>query len=71
MKHDSEPIVSRTRSQQDLTEVAGFADIKTGTNLNEWLNEIAFVTNEMSNPMEPQTFQQACWHPNPTAREKW
>ena len=51
--------------------MAGFADIKIRNNLNEWLNEIAFITNEMSNPTEPQTFQQAWWHPNPTAREKW
>ena len=69
--HDSEPIASRTRSQQDLTDIAGFADVKTGSNLHEWLNEIAFVTSEMSNPSEPQTFQQAWWHPDLKAREKW
>ena len=57
--HDSEPIATRTRSQQDLTDIAGFADIKSGSNLNEWLNEIAFVTNEISDPSEPQTSQQA------------
>ena len=39
--------------------MAGFADIKLGTNINEWLNEIAFITSEMSDPAEPQTFQQA------------
>ena len=69
--HDSEPIASRTRSQQNLTEMAGFVDIKTGTNINEWLNEIAFGTSKMSDPTEPQTFQQASWHPDLTAREKW
>ena len=55
--HDSEPIASRTRSQQDLTDIAGFADIRTGSNLHEWLNEIAFVASEMSDPSQPQTFQ--------------
>ena len=44
----SEPIATRTRNQQDLTDIAGFADIKSGSNLKEWLNEIAFVTSEMS-----------------------
>ena len=33
--HDSEPIASRARSQQDLTDIAGFADAKTGSNLHE------------------------------------
>ena len=60
--HDSEPIVNRIRSQQDLTDIAGVADVKTGSNLQEWLNEIVFVTNEMNDPSEPQTFQQARWH---------
>ena len=57
--HDSEPIASRTRSQKDLTDIAGFADVKTGSSQHEFLNEIAFVTSEMSDPSEPQTFQQA------------
>ena len=69
--HDSEPIASRTRSQQDLTGIAGFAEDKTGSNLHEWLNEIAFVSSKMSDPSEPQTFQQARWHPDLEAREKW
>ena len=69
--HDSEPIASRTRNQQDLTDIAGFADAKTGSNLHEWLNDIALVTSEMSDPSEPQTFQQAWWHPDLEAREKW
>ena len=69
--HDSECIANRTRSQQDLTDTAGFADVKTGSNLHEWLNEIAFVSSEMSDLSEPQTFQQAWWHPDLKAREKW
>ena len=32
--HDSEPIASRTGSQQDLTDITGFPDIKSGSNLN-------------------------------------
>ena len=51
--------------------MAGFANLKIGTNINEWLNGITLVTSEMSDPTEPQTFQQAWWHPNKTAREKW
>ena len=35
-RHDSESTTSRTRSQQDLTDIAGFADVETGSNLNEW-----------------------------------
>ena len=44
--HDSGPIASRTRSQQNLTEMAGFANIKIGTTIIEWLSEIVFVTSE-------------------------
>ena len=51
--------------------MAGFADIKLRSNLNEWLNEIAFLTSAMSDPSEPQTFQQAWWHPDLETREKW
>ena len=46
--HDEEPIARRTRSQQDLSELARVANVKIGTNMNEWLNEIAFITIEMS-----------------------
>ena len=62
--HDSAPIASRTRSQQDLTDIAGFADVKTGPNLHEWLNEIAFVASEINYPTEPQAFRKAWWHPD-------
>ena len=54
-----------------MSDLAGFTNVKMGTNINEWLNEIAFVTSDMSDPMEPQLFQQAWWHPDLTAREKW
>ena len=54
-----------------MSELAGFASVKIGTNLNEWLNEVAFVTSEKSDPMEPQTLQQVWWHLDLTAREKW
>ena len=56
-RHDSEPIASSTRSQQELTDIAGFADVKTGSNLHECLNDIAFVACEMSDPSEPHTSQ--------------
>ena len=69
--HDSEPIANTPRSKQKLTDTAGCADIKLGSNLNEWLNEIAFVTSEMSDPSEPQTFKQAWWHIDLEAIEKW
>ena len=69
--HDSAHIASRTRSQQDdVTDIADFADVKTESNLHEWLNEIAFVTIEMSDPTEPQTFSLVWWHPDLKAREK-
>ena len=57
--HKSEPRASQTRSQQDMTEIASFADIKTRSNAQEWLNEIAFIMSEMSDKSEPQTFKQA------------
>ena len=69
--HDPEPIASRMRSQQDLTDITGFADVKTGSTLNKWLNEIGFVTSETSDPSEPQRFQEAWWHPDLEATEKW
>ena len=39
--HDPEPIASRTRSQQNLTDIGVLADVKTGSNLHELSNEIA------------------------------
>ena len=71
---EEEPFAARTGrtgSQEDLTNIASFAHVKTGSNLHEWLNKIAFVTSEMSDPSEPQTSEQAWWHPDLEAREKW
>ena len=48
-----------------------FADVKEEKTLNEWLHEIAFVTSTMSDPDEPQSFQEAWWDPDLIAREKW
>ena len=46
-----------------------FADVKEEKTLNEWLHEIAFVTSTMSDPDEPQSFQEAWWDPDLIARE--
>ena len=50
--------------------MGAFADVKDEKTLNEWLHEIAFVTSTMSDPDEPQSFQEAWWDPDQTAREK-
>ena len=83
---DDEPVASRTRSQTTTNEpiaartrqalgsspeMSAFADIKDEKTLNEWLHEIAFVTSTMSDPDEPQSFQEAWWDPDLIAREKW
>ena len=83
---DDEPVASRTRSQtaaEELIagrtrqalgsdpEVSAFADVKDQKTLNEWLHEIAFVTRTMSDPDEPQSFQEAWWDPDLVGREKW
>ena len=83
---DDEPVASRTRSQTATDEpiaartrqalgsdpeMSAFADIKDDKTLNEWLHEIAFVTSTMSDPDEPQSFQEAWWDPDLVAREKW
>ena len=83
---NDEPVASRTRSQTAGDEpIAGrtrqalgshpkmsaFADVKDEKTLNEWLHEIAFVTSTMSDPDEPQSFQEAWWDPDLIAREKW
>ena len=46
-------------------------DVKDDKTLNEWLNEIAFVTSTMSDPEEPQSFQEAWWDPDLISRDKW
>ena len=62
-----QPISSRTRSQ--TMGVASFADIKCGNNIQEWLEDVAFVTRTMCDPNEPQTFQQVWWDPDKNAGE--
>ena len=80
-----EPVASRTRSQTTASEpvaartkqalgsspeMSAFADVKDNKTLNEWLHEIAFVTSTMSDPDEPQSFQEAWWDPDLVSREK-
>ena len=83
---DDESVASRTRSQtatderiaartrQALgsdTEMSVFADVKDEKTLNKWLHEIAFVTSTMSDPDEPQCFQETWWDPDLDARDRW
>ena len=59
-----EPIAARTRQALGSDpEMSGFADVKDEKTLNEWLHEITFVTSTMSDPDEPQSFQEALWDP--------
>ena len=68
----SEPIAPRTRQALGSSpEMSAFADVKDDKTLNEWLHEIAFVTSTMSDPDEPQSFQEAWWDPDLISREKW
>ena len=68
----SEPIAARTRQALGSDpEMSAFADVKDDKTLNEWLHEIAFVTSAMSDPDEPQSFQEAWWDPDLISREKW
>ena len=67
-----EPIVARTRQALGSSpEMSAFADVKEDKTLNEWLHEIASVTSTMSDPDEPQSFQEAWWDPDLISREKW
>ena len=67
-----EPIAARTRQALGSDpEMSVFADVKAEKTLNEWLHEMAFVTSTMSDPDEPQSFQEAWWDPDLVAREKW
>ena len=83
---DDEPVASRTRIQTAMDEpirartrqalgsdpeMSAFADVNDEKTLNEWLHEIALVTNTMSDPDEPQSFQEAWWDPDLVARDKW
>ena len=68
----SEPVAARTTQALGSTpEMSAFADVKDDKTLNEWLHEIAFVTSTMSDPDEPQSFQEAWWDPDLISREKW
>ena len=51
--------------------MSAFADVNDDTTLTEWLHEISFVTSTMSDPDEPQSFQEAWWDPDLISREKW
>ena len=51
--------------------MSAFADVKDEKNLNERLHEITYVTSTMSDPDEPQSFQEAWWDPHLVAGEKW
>ena len=67
-----EPIAARTRQALGSDpEMSAFADVKDEKTLNEWLHEIAFVTSTMSDPDEPQSFQEAWLDPDLVARDKW
>ena len=70
---DDEPVASRTRGQTGADEpiaartrqalgsdpeMSAFADVKDEKTINEWLHAIAFVTSTMSDPDEPQSFQE-------------
>ena len=68
----SEPVAARTRQALGTNpEMSAFADVKDDKTLNEWLHEIAFVTSTMSDPDEPQSFQEAWRDPDLISREKW
>ena len=68
----SEPVAARTRQARGTSpEMSAFADVKDDKTLNEWLHEIAFVTSTMSDPDEPQSFQEAWWVADLISREKW
>ena len=51
--------------------MSAFADVKDDKSLNEWLHEIAFVTSTMSDPDEPQSFQEGWWDHDLISRVKW
>ena len=68
----SEPIAARTRQALGSSqEMSAFADVKDDKTLNEWLHEIAFLTSTMSDPDEPQSFQEPWCDPELISRDKW
>ena len=61
-RSQTEPVAARTRqSLGSDPEVSLFPDVKEEKTLNEWLHEIGFVTSIMSDPDEPQSFEEAWW----------
>ena len=67
----SEPIAARTRQALGSSpEMSAFTDVKDDKTSNEWLHEIAFVTSTMSDPDEPQSFQEAWWDPDLISKER-
>ena len=58
------------RKKADGSHELKYQDRKEKT-LNEWLHEIAFVTSTMSEPDEPQCFQEAWCDPDLIARDEW
>ena len=67
-----EPIAARTRQALESDpEMSAFADVTDVKTLNESLHEIAFVTSTMSDPDEPQSFQEAWKDSDLVTREKW
>ena len=63
-----QPISSRTRSQTDMVS---FANIQSGNNTLEWIEDVAFVAGTMCDPNEPKTFQRAWRNSDKVLREKW
>ena len=51
--------------------MSAFADVKDEMTLYECLHEISFVTSTMSDPVEPQSFQETWWDPDMIVRDKW
>ena len=68
----SDPVAARTRQALESSlEMSAFAGVKDTKTIKEWLHEMAFVTSTMSDPDEPQYFQEAWWDPDLISREKW
>ena len=66
----NEPIAAVTKHALGSDpEMGAFVDVKKEKTLSEWLHEIAFVTSTMSDPDEPQSFQEAWSDPDLIARK--
>ena len=67
-----EPIAARARQALgSVPEMSAYADVKDEITLNGWLHEMAFVTSTISDPGEPQSYQEAWRDPDLSARDKW